>query len=48
MALEINKKTHWTELVLDDPPRNVLDRGTLESLGKALDNLSAAEAPLLF
>jgi len=47
VPLELKQQAHWTELILDDPPRNVLDRDTLESLVKALDSLSASEAPLL-
>lgn len=47
MPLELIEKDHWAELVLDDPPRNVLDRCTLEALVAALDSLSGAEAPLL-
>jgi enoyl-CoA hydratase/carnithine racemase len=47
VPLELNKQTQWTELILNDPPRNVLDRKTLESLVNALDELSAADAPLL-
>ncbi len=47
MALKLKEQNHWTELILDDGPRNVLDRKTLDSLVEALDLLSAADAPLL-
>jgi enoyl-CoA hydratase/carnithine racemase len=47
VSLEINAKPRWTELVLNQPPRNVLDRAMLTSLVDALDRLAAARAPLL-
>ncbi len=47
LPLELEKHDHWTELILNDPPRNVLDRATLESLVEALTSLSTGEAPLL-
>jgi len=47
VPLEIHPKSHWTELVLNQPPRNVLDRDILTALVAALDRLATEEAPLL-
>ena len=47
MPLEIHPRTRWTELVLNRPPRNVLDREMLTALVAALDELAASAAPLL-
>ncbi len=47
MPLEIFHKTHWTEITLNQPPRNVLDREMLEALVSALDDLAQNGAPLL-
>lgn len=47
MPLEIHSRSRWTELVLNQPPRNVLDRGMLTALVGALDDLAANDAPLL-
>jgi enoyl-CoA hydratase/carnithine racemase len=48
VPLEIRKHPRWTELVLNQPPRNVLDREMLTALVATLENLAAkAEAPLL-
>jgi enoyl-CoA hydratase/carnithine racemase len=47
MPLQINPQARWTELVLDEPPRNILDTALLDSLVVALDELASGEAPLL-
>jgi enoyl-CoA hydratase/carnithine racemase len=47
VPLEITARSGWTELVLNEPPRNVLDRTMLTALVDALDSLAAADAPLL-
>ena len=47
MPLEIHRQSRWTELVLNQPPRNVLDRPMLTALVGALDDLATDEAPLL-
>lgn len=47
MPLEIKPKAHWTEIILNEPPRNVLDREMLQSLATTLDDLAQGEAPLL-
>jgi len=47
VPLEIHPRTRWTELVLNRPPRNVLDREMLTALVAALDELAASAAPLL-
>ena len=47
MPLEIIPQPRWTELVLNQPPRNVLDREMLTALVAALDEMAAKEAPLL-
>jgi len=47
VPLEIHPRSHWTELVLNQPPRNVLDREMLTALVAALDELAAGAAPLL-
>ena len=45
--LHIETHPRWTELRLSRPPRNVLDRPMLEALVEALDDLAAADPPLL-
>lgn len=45
--LEIRDTGPWTELILDRPPRNVLDVPLLCALRDALDDLAAAGGPLL-
>lgn len=47
LPLEINQKPDWAELVLNQPPRNVLDRDMLTALVDALDTLAGGDAPLL-
>ncbi len=47
MPLEIHPRSRWTELVLNQPPRNVLDREMLTALVAALDELAVGAAPLL-
>ena len=47
MPLEIEARSHWTELTLNHPPRNVLDVDMLSALVKALDDLQAEAPPLL-
>ena len=47
MPLELIRKPDWTELVLDEPPRNVLNGETLQALVRALHDLAEADAPLL-
>lgn len=47
MPLEITRKPHWTEITLNQPPRNVLDREMLETLIRVLDELAQTGAPLL-
>ncbi len=47
MPLEIHPRSRWTELVLNQPPRNVLDREMLTALVAALDELAAGPGPLL-
>jgi len=47
VPLEIHPRFRWTELVLNQPPRNVLDREMLTALVAALDELAADDAPLL-
>jgi len=47
MPLEIRPRDRWTDLVLNQPPRNVLDTALLGELAAALDELAAGEAPLL-
>ncbi len=47
MPLEIIRHTGWVELVLADPPRNVLKVPLLQEMIAALDELAAGEAPLL-
>lgn len=46
-SLEIRDTGPWTELILDRPPRNVLDVSLLCALRDALDNLAATGGPLL-
>jgi enoyl-CoA hydratase/carnithine racemase len=46
-SLEIRDTGPWTELILDRPPRNVLDVPLLCALRDALDDLAAAGGPLL-
>ena len=47
MPLEITHKAHWTEITLNQPPRNVLDRDMLEALIATLEKLAQNGAPLL-
>ena len=47
MPLDIISKTHWTEITLNQPPRNVLDREMLQAISSTLDGLAVANAPLL-
>jgi len=47
MPLEIKPQDRWTELVLNQPPRNTLDTGLLNALVAALDELAVGDAPLL-
>jgi enoyl-CoA hydratase/carnithine racemase len=47
MPIEILDAGPWTEIILDRPPRNVLDVPLLSALRDALDDLQAAGAPLL-
>jgi len=47
VPLEIHPQARWTELVLNQPPRNVLDREMLTALVGALDELARGDAPLL-
>ncbi len=47
VPLEIHPRSRWTELVLNQPPRNVLDREMLTALVAALDELAAGPGPLL-
>ncbi len=47
MSLEITTRDGWAELVLADPPRNVLQVALLQEMVAALDELAAADAPLL-
>jgi enoyl-CoA hydratase/carnithine racemase len=47
MPIEIRDTGPWTEVILDRPPRNVLDVPLLNALRQALDDLQAAGAPLL-
>lgn len=47
MSLELIPRSHWTELVLNRPPRNVLDQEMLTALLAALAELAAGQAPLL-
>ncbi len=47
MPLEITPKSHWTEITLNEPPRNVLDRELLDALVKALTDLASGDAPMI-
>ena len=47
MSLEIRPQSRWTELVLNQPPRNVLDCAMLTALVAALEELANKDAPLL-
>ncbi len=47
MPLDIIRKPHWTEIILNQPPRNVLDRGMLQALVDTLESLGRDDAPLL-
>ena len=47
MPLEIIARSLWTELTLNQPPRNVLDRDLLMALVCALDQLRLEAPPLL-
>ncbi len=46
-SLEIRDTGPWIEIILDRPPRNVLDASLLGALRDALDELAAAGGPLL-
>lgn len=43
--LDISKRSQWVEITLNQPPRNVLDRDTLQALVAALDELAAGDDP---
>jgi enoyl-CoA hydratase/carnithine racemase len=45
--LQISPLPHWTELTLNQPPRNVLDRDLLTALVAALDDLAGRDEPPL-
>ena len=45
--LEVRDTGPWAEIILDRPPRNVLDEPLLGALRDALDALAAAGGPLL-
>ena len=47
MPLDLIGKPDWTEIVLNQPPRNVLNREMLQALVQALEDLAGADAPLL-
>ena len=47
MPLEIHSHSRWAELVLNRPPRNVLDREMLTALVSTLDDLVNGGSPLL-
>jgi enoyl-CoA hydratase/carnithine racemase len=47
MPLKIHSRDRWTELVLNQPPRNILDTPLLEALVAALDELAADGSPML-
>ena len=48
MPLEITHQPHWTEICLNQPPRNVLGREMLTALVSALDELATvADPPVL-
>ncbi len=47
MPLVVNRHPLWTELVLDDPPRNVLSAALLQDMAAVLKDLAAGEAPIL-
>lgn len=47
MPLEMIAHAHWTEIRLNQPPRNVLDREMLVALVESLDELASLEAPPL-
>ncbi len=47
LPLEIQAGSLWTELTLNQPPRNVLDSNLLKALVTALDQLWIAAPPLL-
>ncbi len=47
MPLEIESRSHWTELTLNQPPRNVLDLEMLRALVQTLDELRDEAPPLL-
>jgi len=47
LPLVVHSHPHWTELVLDEPPRNVLHASLLEDAAAHLRDLAAGEAPLL-
>ncbi len=47
MPLEISHQARWTELTLNQPPRNVLDLEMLTALVATLDELATSQAPPL-
>ncbi len=47
MSLKKIPHSGWIELVLADPPRNVLKAGLLQEMVAALDELRDGDAPLL-
>lgn len=47
MPLETQARSHWTELTLNQPPRNELDPDLLQALVFALDQLQSEAPPLL-
>ncbi len=47
MPLDILARSHWTELTLNQPPRNILDSEMLSSLVDVLDQLRDEAPPLL-
>jgi len=47
VPIEISHKPRWTELTLNQPPRNVLDGEMLTALVATLDELAGGKAPLL-
>jgi enoyl-CoA hydratase/carnithine racemase len=48
VPLEITEKKHWVEVVLNQPPRNVLSREMLEALVEVLAELATGNAPMIF
>ena len=47
MSLEVISKPYWTEITLNEPPRNVLERALLEKLVETLSDLASNDAPLI-